>query len=383
MNLLSVSAFARQYDCDNDRDPNMYNCYNSIDGSYAYRSGQRGDWNRDDRLGTSGSYWWVFSGVGGDSADFYAWLANAAFTDTRAEYSANSDRMLTINQNTAPSGWSYVGSNSRPGGVQVSHGSGRTGADLIRVLANDGLTDDDEANQTSSCGQVAPLAPEVAIIQQNMLNAVDRYRDVKGAFHVFFSNNGQDDRVEFKISEQDQRSFVRTTPRGGNAVEETSSAVSSLVLYPERAMFRRSAHTPISHAPSARHFFNKACESVYVRRQDPAWAHAANEITLPSNYAFWLTDSDAKVVGQETLLSRKVTVVAGRHDWYLGTKLGASAFKMWIDDETGVLLKLSGTDDRGRVVYAIDVTDIQFDRGVGLGEFSLEEPVGWANIGLQ
>jgi hypothetical protein len=34
---------------------------------------------------------------------------------------------------------------------------------------------------------------------------------------------------------------------------------------------------------------------------------------------------------------------------------------MWVDDQTGVLLKLVGTDDTSTQVYSIDVADIQFD----------------------
>ncbi|WP_394840518.1 hypothetical protein LZC95_25785 [Pendulispora brunnea] len=311
------------------------------------------------------------------------WLANVAFTDTRATYAAGSFQG-SFNQNTASNGWHVLGNAlcSGPGTactLQVDHGNGRTGADLVGFDLGFAATSS-ASDESMSCGFTTPVAGDVAAIQRKMLNAVDNYRDVRGAFHIAFSNNGQDEQVEFAISEENLRSFVRTTPREGAIEESVADGTSALLLYPERSMFQKKRRAPIVQREQARHFFNQACQAVYVARQDRAWAHAAHEVTLPSNYAFWLTGSDSKIVGHEVLLGRNVTSVAGRHDWYSSTKLGATGFKMWVDDETGTLLKLSGTNEHGRIVYAIDVSDIQFDRGVALGEFALDEPAGWTNI---
>jgi hypothetical protein len=44
-----------------------------------------------------------------------------------------------------------------------------------------------------------------------------------------------------------------------------------------------------------------------------------------------------------------------------------------------VLLKLIGTDEAGKVVYAIDVQDIQFNSGLELNP-AIEAPAGWQNL---
>ncbi|WP_044640676.1 hypothetical protein [Risungbinella massiliensis] len=62
-------------------------------------------------------------------------------------------------------------------------------------------------------------------------------------------------------------------------------------------------------------------------------------MALPQNYAFWLTNSDNRVVGHEKMFHRNVTVLEGKHDKYMGKKLGATTYQMWVDTATGVLLK--------------------------------------------
>lgn len=79
------------------------------------------------------------------------------------------------------------------------------------------------------------------------------------------------------------------------------------------------------------------------------------------------------------MLERDATVISGRHDAYLRKKLGASAYKIWVDDETGVLLKLLGTDRAGKIAYAIDVQDIQFDTGMDLNP-AIAAPAGWKSL---
>jgi len=53
---------------------------------------------------------------------------------------------------------------------------------------------------------------------------------------------------------------------------------------------------------------------------------------------------------------------------------------MWVDDETGTLLRLTGSDAHGAVVYAIEVQAIQFNAGVDRRRFAIAAGTGAAEL---
>ncbi|OYD08772.1 LolA family protein [Paludifilum halophilum] len=381
------SAFAETYYCDNDRAYDQYpNCSNSYSGTWTYRSGQSGDWNGDDRLGAYGNgyYDWKFYNIPGDGARLYAWLNNIDFTNQSAEYSVDTDVIGYINQNTAPGGWNSPGSHYISGNpfFQVDNydwsgnSNTRTGADIIRIETYYY----NAANSTETRQPVKAKDSDIAEIQNKMLNAVDHYKDIQGSFEMQFSNINDKKEVEFTLSEENPGSYVKVTKKGGNEVVRKSNGKSILKLNPQQKAYSKTSVSPSSPIENPRHYKNEKGQNVFVHRQDPAWARTANEVTLPQNYAFWLTANESEVVGYDTLLNRKVAVIKGKHDSYLQKKLGADTFKMWVDRQTGVLLKLEGTDSKGNVAYSIDVQDIQFNQGVNESQFTVDTPKGWEKV---
>ncbi|MGH8603061.1 MAG: hypothetical protein ACREXR_09915, partial [Gammaproteobacteria bacterium] len=381
--LIATPAFPATDYCDNDA--LGYPCYNLYAGGWYYGH-WRGDWNGDDRRNSSGGgYVWAFNYW--DTYNFYVWLANPYFTDTAALYAywdgVNYIFIKSINQNTAPSGWSNVGQRYTHA-LAVFHDNHVTGADFVRgdfstALKNERLAPEHVIEESGRCRQRSIQDPRIAATQQKMLNAVDHYQDARGSFHITFTNNHQSEDVDFEVSPQDKSSFVRITNADGDVVEHATNGQSTIRLYPGRSAFEKKQLAEASQPEGPRYYHNQKCEPVYVHRQDPAWAVGANEVTLPENYAFWLTTSDSNIVGQDKVLDRDATVIFGRHNAYLRNKLGASTFEMWVDDETGVLLKLVGTDEAGKVVYSIDVQDIRFNSGIELNP-AIEAPAGWKNL---
>ena len=372
-------AFAAAY-CDNDRDPSQYPyCANGNDGfGFVYRSGQSGDWNGDDRLSKAGSayYEWWF----GDWQDnkVYVWLANDAFTDPHAEYQFwNVDSLVPppqpsvffelLNQNTAASGWNYLGK-GLGNDLTVSRMSttGGTGADAVKLVATSNQSNNqspsaDDIDRSGHCPSLTVGDPAIASIQDKMLNAVDHYRNVQGTYRITFANNGQSDRVDFQVSEPDRRSMVKITDRTGHVTERIADGTNTMTYLGASRQFQKSPMPANASVQGPRVYRDAKCEPVYVHRQDPAAAGDMNDITLPQNYAFWLSTATSRIVGHDDILGRHATEIRGQPDPYLMRKLGATAFTMWVDDQTGVLLKLVGTDDTSTQVYSIDVADIQFD----------------------
>ncbi|MBS1212228.1 MAG: hypothetical protein H6R26_844, partial [Proteobacteria bacterium] len=207
----------------------------------------------------------------------------------------------------------------------------------------------------------------------------DHYQDVKGSFRISFGTARQEEDVDFEVSPRSASSVVRITGATGEVTEHLTNGQSMISLYPGRSAYDEGLIAEADPPQGPRHYLNDQCEPVYVHRQDSTRDVGAGEVTSPENYAFWLTASRSRIVGHEKLLERDATVISGRHDAYLGKKLGASAFKMWVDDETGVLLKLVGTDKSSKTAYAIDVRDIQFDAGMDLNP-SIAAPAGWKSL---
>jgi hypothetical protein len=226
----------------------------------------------------------------------------------------------------------------------------------------------------ASCGVTLTRDAGVLAIQQRMLDAIDHYRDVKGSYQISFQNNGQDDKVVFEISERSPGSHVTTTSRSGEVIDYRSDG-HTLATMDATGQVVRTANLAVAAPPAGlRQYYNDACEAVYVHRLDPAAADAASDVVLPQNYAFWLSDSDARITGADVIAGRKAIVIEGDHEPYLAAKLGATGFKMWVDGATGTLLKLVGSDDRGAVVYSIVVDSIEFDRGVDASQFTVAAP---------
>ncbi|WP_157499798.1 hypothetical protein [Lysobacter sp. Root983] len=392
--LCAAPAWAGSYQCDNDRSAGQYpNCSNMGGHNYVYRSGQAGDWNGDDRLNSTNSGWYGYFFPGTDRYySFYAWLNNAAFTDAYARYNVintanGSQQTAAINQNTAPGGWNYVGYGYGYLFTVTPSGNGRNGADIVQLYFN-GLAAADAAPRVTEadrdlsgrCAAVAPQDARVAALQQRMLDAVDRYRDAAGSVDVRFGNNGQDEAIDFEVSQSARTSFVRIARDRGRVEEHVSRAGTTLSLYPQTASYSET-RTLDAPAPSgARQYRNARCEPVFVHRPDPAGAVGADAVLSPQNYAFWLSTEDVRIAGHQRLLGRDATVVAGKHGDYLGRKLGAERFRMWVDSDTGVLLKLVGSDRQGKAAYSIVVRDLRLDSGLKLTP-SLAAPQGWTRVG--
>lgn len=77
---------------------------------------------------------------------------------------------------------------------------------------------------------------------------------------------------------------------------------------------------------------------------------------------------------------RAVTVIEGTLDAEMAKKHKATLFKMWVDSETGILLKLEETNANGEFVSGVEVASITFNQAVSRSKFSTETPAGFADI---
>jgi hypothetical protein len=361
--ISTGSAFAATYYCDNDRAASQYpQCDTSYSGTWQYRSGNRSDWNGDHRLGKSGNgyYDWKFKNITGNYATLYAWLANDSFTNPRAEYSVDTDIIAYVNQNTAPSGWNRVGRHYLSGSTaffQVDNGTpnGATGADIIRIeTSNEFLT----LNSSSAKEQAYHTNPTIASLQQKMLNAVDNYKQIRGNYTSYFSNIASKETVQFIVDQAKKTSKVSICDQSGNTIEQITTATTIAKRNAKNKPWQKQTIAKVSPTPSIRHYINLKGQAVFTLRPTTSYA---SDVTFPQNYAFWLRHASNHIITDATLLGRPVTIVSGKHDAYFANKLKATEYKMWIDNETGVLLRLEGRNAQGKLSYFIHVNEIHIN----------------------
>jgi len=103
-------------------------------------SGKYGSSYRLSYSGYSSSsyfYHWVYSASStSQTYNLSAYIASPYMTNTSANYWMDSYYVGTLNQNAAPSGNNWVGTNTNYGVIDIkvsSYGSGRTGADAVNL----------------------------------------------------------------------------------------------------------------------------------------------------------------------------------------------------------------------------------------------------------
>ncbi|MBO8171252.1 MAG: hypothetical protein H0Z33_05075 [Bacillaceae bacterium] len=225
---------------------------------------------------------------------------------------------------------------------------------------------------------------EPKTIQEKMLNAIDNYENIKGKFHIVHKELELDNMVEFEISEGDKPgSYVVVKGTDGRILTEYRSDGKSFLFMDH--LERKYQWEPVSNPgpipEGPRYFVDEKGQHIWITRPDPARAYSAHDVTFPQDYAFWLTDpSNYKITGHEKYLGRDVAVIEGQNQPYMAKKHDAPYFKMWVDTETGVLLKLIATDKNNQVSNSIEVLSLAIDQGVDRTKFSTKAPEDWREM---
>ena len=108
----------------------------------------------------------------------------------------------------------------------------------------------------------------------------------------------------------------------------------------------------------------------YNRRGNATNCAFAPYAMYPQDIAYsFLKDFDRwDITGHDEILGRKCAVITGTLGQYGSSKHGFDSFTLYVDSETGVLMKLSGISD-GETVKYIEVTECDYGAADIPGEF--------------
>ncbi|USG66993.1 hypothetical protein NDK47_06775 [Brevibacillus ruminantium] len=247
-------------------------------------------------------------------------------------------------------------------------GLGLTGFYGLKGTAAETGTND--SKQQQSLVEEIDRNISLTTVQSKMLNAIDHYQSATGSFRTILTPIGVDETVDFEVYRGTSPwSHVKVTNNQNKEITETTfdGNTSMLINHNNKTYMQDKVSVQKQKVEldqnKPRSYKNDQGELVFVKRQDAAFSGIANDVLFPQDYAFWLTPSNYKIAGEEELLNRTSIVIEGEHDDpILAKKHQSSHFKMWIDKETGVLLKLVETNNNNEVTNSIEVLSIEFDK---------------------
>lgn len=215
-------------------------------------------------------------------------------------------------------------------------------------------------------------------VQERMLNSYHFFDTVKGSFHFTSNDVGYDYTVKYQLKWKDKKVqyHVKTTDLKKQTTEEQSYANGeTTILYTndkifekikqdirdkgefletEKAIVKNSDGSKEYHYPETDLNLGMAENSLH-----------AKEIALGflEDYSLW------KVRGTEKMLSRNAVVIDGKFSPYYQEKLHAKTFTLWMDENTGIILKSETYTEAGEVVDRLETTDFKIRN-----EFEVETP---------
>ncbi|MDQ0878920.1 hypothetical protein QFZ77_007579 [Paenibacillus sp. V4I3] len=101
----------------------------------------------------------------------------------------------------------------------------------------------------------------------------------------------------------------------------------------------------------------------YYLPVDPAWSRNGQDIVSPlRNLGFMVVDLNLwSFKGEDILLGRKAKLIEGKLPSYQRQKGSSVSYKIWVDDETGMLFKKQFYDKNGNIVETFEVTSIEIN----------------------
>lgn len=237
-----------------------------------------------------------------------------------------------------------------------------------------------EATETKKAEKVLPTKEQ---IQNKMLNSIDYFKTASVSFEMYSQKEATKTFVTGKVDLTAHTSNVTTK------VEKQSKVTNEMVTeedpkayletYPLDKTYRfvsnKDATTDEDYDSIQSDFKNEypTVASRYEKydgqleveyRPSPANLDTASNVLFSQEIGlgFLMDQNKWKISGRETLLNRDVIKIVGDFTQDYQSKIGAKTFALWIDEQTGALLKYEGYNDKKDVVDYTYTKSIQFDQ---------------------
>jgi hypothetical protein len=150
------------------------------------------------------------------------------------------------------------------------------------------------------------------------------------------------------VYKEDDVPWARTQIADGTEWVLTDDLTGGVVAAGEVVTRDQLIHEPLE----KRFYMNEDGTSSSVLRADPTNTYFARRILTPEEIAFSLLCSSDEwdIIDMEEYAGRECVVVSGKSPDFYIEKNGVVTFKMYVDKNTGILLKFVGLDERNQIV---------------------------------
>lgn len=213
-------------------------------------------------------------------------------------------------------------------------------------------------------------------VQERLLNTYHFYDKVQGSFNYFSNDVGFDYTVDYKLKwkEKKVQYQVKVTENKKQMSDEILYSDGKMVILYHNAKTYETFEYPIEDKGEL-----KKVKDTYKKNQDGTkeYSYPQNNLNLglaenslhPKEIAVgFLEDYNSwNITGIEELLGRETVVIEGKFDSFYQEKLKSNSFKLWMDRNTGILLKYETYGLEGQVIDGLVTTDFKIN-----GDFSVD-----------
>lgn len=230
------------------------------------------------------------------------------------------------------------------------------------LFLKDYMTQPSLQSESHANKQNEEIAMEKEDVRSLMLNAANHFNSAKGIF--VFKDEFLSETLEYEVS-SNEGAYIKTKIDKqdiNNALEkkvldktEIFNGNQLLTLYEE----------------------SKKYELSDLLNEEHPFVGTAEKSLYPNDIAeIFLKDEKRWVVGNHTttFLDRKAIQIKGEFDEENSIKFAASTFRLWVDKETGILLKMELTNKKGRVIESLETKKIELNQSVDKNKFSIVIP---------
>lgn len=262
--------------------------------------------------------------------------------------------------------------------------SSSTGMDSNeKVFKEEGFTDSDRRDAAKLSGQ--PSAKNVSaesnkeLIYDRMLNTGEFYKTVTGKYRRVCKYPNQDYTVEYQVVNGPAHLSFEICKEAGNAqtvsyfdgsssrtmaindqIRATNSGQAAMVHnFPANPDAEKLDFVPLIKSTS-RIKKDSSGINTYYYRQDLNMLYYSRECLTPQEMAFgYLSNFKTwKIVGEQTIAKRNCCQIQGTLSGEYAKKLHTDSYTLWVDSETGFLLKYKNYDQNGRETDSLETLQI-------------------------
>lgn len=216
---------------------------------------------------------------------------------------------------------------------------------------------------------------------QKMAYAYQNIKTLKGMETIITKRNNQTFKtsVEFQIREGKYPASHEIVDRSnGKKLEQISDNYFQWIRTDGKEEVTPVATRDPEFEPFQQPFKSKDSNGIpsYAFPDDPAWSMFTGDIVAPLRNFPFLVDLELwSFKGDTIILGRKAKLVEGKLPSYNAKKMKSETYKVWVDDETGMVLKKEFYDKQVNVVESYEVTALQVNPTLDKKIFEIPQEV--------